>query len=261
MRVPRRLRPLLRTIVPNRFRTLRGQRWRRRVEEATDKLWDVSGGQVLDGPFRGMRYVRSGYSQLGPKLLGTYEMELTPALERLLQGRVRWLVNVGAGEGYFACGFLRTNSDLRAVAFEASAEARSLLRDLAEATGVSERLEIRGLCDRKGLREVLANRKGERIWVFMDIEGGERRLLDPESVPGLVDSTVVVETHEFAEPGETEELLARFARSHRIRRIPARERTPDELPKVEGMSTSELLLSAFERSAEDQEWLWMRPLP
>lgn len=29
--------------------------------------------------------------------------------------------------------------------------------------------------------------------------------------------------------------------------------------KVPGFSRRELLLAAFERSAEDQEWLWMEP--
>jgi hypothetical protein len=30
----------------------------------------------MGGPFAGMRYIRTEYSQLGPKILGTYEREL-----------------------------------------------------------------------------------------------------------------------------------------------------------------------------------------
>lgn len=71
---------------------------------------------------------------------------------------------------------------------------------------------------------------------------------------------VVVETHDFSEPGVTEELVARFTASNAITRIPAHERVAGDLPRVPGLSSSELELVAFERSAEDQEWLWMRPV-
>lgn len=260
MRVPKRLRPALRVLVPDFIRTIRGNLLRKAVAEATDRLWSLSGGRVLTGPFAGMSYVRTaGYSQLGPKILGTYERELWVALRPVLEGRTGHVVNVGAAEGYFACGFPFLQPSVRVTAFEASPESRELLRTLAERTGVLERLEILGRCDAARLESAIRARPGRPTLVLMDIEGAERHVLDPSLAPALGGVTIVVETHEFAEPGVTELLVDRFSPTHRVVRIPAEERVAAELPQVSGLSRRDLELVAFERDLDDQDWLWMRP--
>lgn len=260
MRIPRRLRPALRTITPGKIRRWRGDRWRRDHAAATEKLWRLSQGWVLFGPFAGMRYLRTHYSMLGPKLLGTYEREIAPALDEVLGGGFQHVVNVGAGEGYFACGLLFRIPSLQVTAFETSEAARTQLLSLARRNGVADRLVVRGSCDRAELQAALEVSSQRRQWLLMDIEGGERRLLDPDRVPALRGATVVVETHEHLEAGVLSQLLRRFRPTHRTIRIPAVERSVSDLPEVKGMTGKELELAAFERSAEAQEWLWMPPL-
>ena len=62
-------------------------------------------GLVHAGPFAGMRYVdRSVGSCFIPKLLGTYERELAPKIERICRRQPGLVVDVGAAEGYYAVG-------------------------------------------------------------------------------------------------------------------------------------------------------------
>src|SRR5579863_8220696 len=62
-----------------------------------------SGTVIMAGPFKGMRYIdRSINSALFPKLLGTYESEIAPFLDKLKCIRPHTLINIGAGEGYYA---------------------------------------------------------------------------------------------------------------------------------------------------------------
>jgi len=255
--IPKVLRPFFRKVVPGRVRRFRARRWRRDLEAATARLWELSGGRVLSGPFQGMRYLSSPYSQLGPKLLGTYEHELHHLIPTLVSTPSGHIVNVGAGEGYYACGLLRLMPKLRLTAFEQSERGRTLMEALAGLNGVRDRLTILGHCDREGLARVLD--AVPRSPVLMDVEGAEDELLDPPRVPGLRHTPVLVETHDFDIPGVTGRLLDRFRPSHRCRRIPAVDPARAPLPKVPGFSRRELLLAAFERSAEDQEWLWMEP--
>ncbi|MEX2467291.1 MAG: hypothetical protein WD995_10295 [Gemmatimonadota bacterium] len=251
------MRPFLRRVVPDRLRTYRGDRWRDRVDAATARAWRVTRGRVQHGPFATMRYTRTGFSQLGPKLLGTYEQELHPVIVRLISEGPKRVVNVGAAEGYYAVGLLMRTSGLRITGFERSAEGRALMREFARLNGVIDRLDIRGTCTPDTLDQSLGTE--ERPRVLMDVEGEEHELLDPRSVPGLGRAEILVEMHEFAQPGVTAEIMERFGPTHVVSRIAARERTAATVPTVPGMSHSDVVLAAFERSAEDQEWLWLVP--
>jgi len=258
MRVPMRIRPVLRRVVPDWLRTVRGDLWRRRVELATARAWVATGGRVHTGPFRGVRYLETAYSQLGPKLLGTYEQELHRILRSWIERRPARLVNVGSGEGYYAVGFLSRLPTLEVVAFDLSPQARDLMRELASLNDVHARLEVRGSCTPETLAHALES-DGD-VPILMDVEGAERALLDPSSVPGLRKLEILVELHEFVEPGVTEELTTRFEGTHHVTRVPARERTGRTVPRIPGMSRRDVVLAAFERSAEGQEWLHLRPL-
>ena len=113
-----------------------------------------------------------------------------------------------------------------------------------------------GMCRLPDLQQML--RMGSSR-ILIDVEGAERHLLDPSQVPELANASILVEMHEFEEPGETAEIVERFQGTHLITRIPSKERSPKDLPQVAGMTSRERLLAAFERSAEDQEWFWMVP--
>ncbi len=86
--------------------------------------------RVYSGPFTGMRYgptaVGSAYI---PKLLGTYERELAPLIEQACSQSPRWIVDIGAAEGYYAVGLAMRNKSAQVIAFEDEERGRvSLLR-------------------------------------------------------------------------------------------------------------------------------------
>ncbi|MDZ7779593.1 MAG: hypothetical protein U5R14_06590 [Gemmatimonadota bacterium] len=259
MRIPKRIRPVLRRVVPDSLRTYRGDLWRRRLVAATDRLWRETGGVVQGGPFAGMTYTRTEYSQLGPKLLGTYEQETREFVRRVIAADPPCVINVGAAEGYYAVGLLTRTRRMRVSAFERNEEGRTLMRELAELNGVADRLEIHGDCTPGALSTCLAEWPASPL--LIDIEGGERHLLDPVAVPELAKCEILVEMHEFLAPGVTAQILERFEPTHSVRRIPAEERTARAIPAVAGLSASDRVRVAFERSAEDQEWLWLAPHP
>jgi hypothetical protein len=61
--------------------------------------------RIQSGPFKGMHFTtRSVSAGWSPKLLGCYEEEVQPLLERVLNRGYRQIVNIGAAEGYYAVG-------------------------------------------------------------------------------------------------------------------------------------------------------------
>lgn len=188
----------------------------------------VFGWRVIAGPFRGLRYVPGSVGSVLPaKLLGSYELELRPLIARLVAIRPDRIVNVGAGEGYYAVGLARRLGDCQVVAFEAEAHGRELMRQIVDLNGVAARVKICGACRSTDLQSALAG--SARPVVVMDVEGAEMELLDPTHAPALRQSTVLVEIHDFAGP-VADAVQRRYSGSHRLTEIATRPRTWRDLP-------------------------------
>lgn len=216
--------------------------------------------RVHTGPFKGMQYVhravRVQSSAYCPKLLGTYEQELHPLMEALrAQSPYQHVINIGAGEGYYAVGLALHLPHSRLTAFEADLDSRTILNRMAQVNGVASRITIREFCTPALLREELGN-PGKKL-IVCDVEGGEQELLDPASLCALTDSDILVELHDFIIPGISEVIRQRFTRTHRITDIPAQPRQLADWP------TSLSLPNAYRRTALSEyrpggmRWFWM----
>jgi len=183
---------------------------------------------VTRGPFTGLVFPRAaiGAAPLAPKLIGAYELELHEALEERIAAQPSIVVNVGSGEGFYAVGFARRLAQTWVVAFDADPAARRLSRLCARANGVEARLEQRGSATREALEELAL---GPDALLFVDCEGCEEVLLDPERLPQLRTTPVIVELHEHLVPGVGERLTARFRGSHELTTICAADRTTFDL--------------------------------
>src|SRR5438876_11547620 len=75
------------------------------LEQLTDRWIAAFGCGVSNGSFRGMAYVPEAVgSSLLPKLIGSYEQEITPAIEEMVAKRPPRIIDIGAAEGYYAVG-------------------------------------------------------------------------------------------------------------------------------------------------------------
>lgn len=225
---------------------------------AKRKLHRVARGQVLAGPFAGMRYAdESAGSAFEPKLLGTYELELRPVIERLCAADFKLIVNVGAGEGYYAVGMATRCEGARVVAFESDEHARALIRQMAEMNGVEDRIRVEGLCEPEALARILP--ADSLCLLIMDVEGGELSLLNPETLPPLKDCHILVELHDFIRPDTSAEIEARFNQSHTIEKIRQRGRALNDLPFRDPLLDRWVVRYTDEQRPVRMEWFYMRP--
>src|SRR5687768_18470931 len=88
-----------------------------RTAYANQMIYSLCDKTVQSGPFKGMKLNSSRESKY--YLLGTYEKELHAALAVLLQQNWSRIINIGAGDGYYAVGIARANTTARVYAFEA----------------------------------------------------------------------------------------------------------------------------------------------
>ena len=227
-------------------------RWRTSL--IRDKLLEAYDGVVLGGPFAGlagMHQVREGCHI--PKLLGCYERELHPIVERITASSYDAVVNVGSAEGYYAIGLARRMPFARIYAHDTNADAQAACQALATRNEVADRVIVGGLFSPADFARFAA----ERTLVVCDIEGAEAELLDPAAAPSLLGMDMLVECHDCLRPGMSGLISTRFIQSHRIERV-EQQMLPFDLPK-EFRTVAELdrLLSIWEWRAGPTPWLFL----
>ena len=220
---------------------------------------------VSQGSFQGMNYIpRAYYSEILPKLVGTYERELIPAIEMICRAGCDLIVDVGAAEGFYAVGMALRNPAASIVAFELSSSGRYFLRRLVTRNGVSGRITVHGECTVETLRSSLG--EARRPAVICDCEGAEDILLCPDQVEPLRRSLILVETHDGLATaggileGITDRLHERFAPTHDIEVIVSRPRSRDDLPPDWSPALADDdAMEAMNEGRPWAQWLFLRP--
>jgi len=246
--------PVYRHVYLTTRRKIRQLRDARRA--ATPLIYNQTGGVVASGPFRGLQYIESwDGSYFSQKLLGTYEKELHDTIEEICLGDYQKVIDIGAAEGYYACGLVHRMPAIRMVAFEADTRYHAALREIASRNSLSERIEIFGRCEADSLASALDPR--DMCLVICDAEGAEFDLLDPSIVPRLFEVDLLVEVHEDVRPGVIATLTNRFAATHTILPVGHKDRTEADLPPAITLKPDLALQAMDECRGTSADWLWM----
>jgi len=219
------------------------------------------GTDVRRGPFIGMHYPRRrGDIVHVAKLLGAYECELHPAVERLIARRPTRVLNVGSGDGYYAVGLARRLPEAMIDAVDPDPLAQracTATARLNKVTGIRQvvRLDAAGLEAELRRPDFRTGTGHPRALVVVDCEGFEDELLDPALAPSLLAADLLVETHDFARIGVTRRLKARFGATHRVEEVAVAPREPSLYPELASFSpiVAAGLLDEFRH--QPQSWL------
>ncbi|HEY3875836.1 MAG TPA: hypothetical protein VGM92_10185, partial [Candidatus Kapabacteria bacterium] len=170
----------------------------------------------------------SGFT-LGPKLLGTYEKEVYGVVQQIFQKQYDTIVNLGAGDGFYAVGLGRYFPNSHLICFEAIDWKHEQIESLAQLNECGGRVAIHGLCGNDDLAEALAG--SGRTLVVCDVEGAELALLDPAMTSRLAEVDMLVEMHDIIQPGISKAIHNRFEATHDIKVMSTAPRTLEDWPK------------------------------
>jgi len=231
----------------------------------TERVGRSCAFRVSSGPFEGLRYFSSGRIPLvdlhpTPKLLGSFEQELHPWLEQLVQEDFPLVINIGSAEGYYAVGLALRIPTTYVIAFDPLPEASEACARLSRLNGVSGRVTVEGECRQSVLRSI--DLRGALI--ICDCEGCEVRLLNLQKIPALATCTLIVELHDALLPGSKESLLARFRDSHTVLFAQSTHRDPAEYTQLRNLTPDEATIALDEDRVLNgehvsQEWVLMTP--
>lgn len=245
----------LRRLLPGPYQALQEQWTNYQIRRVNELIRKRHGLRVQQGPFAGMAYVdEATCSTLAPKLIGSYEAELQPAFTEILTANYSTIIDIGCAEGYYAVGLAMKMPRATVYAFDIDAQARTLCKEMAQLNFVADRVFIEEACTHTRLRELI----DERTLVVCDCEGCEFELLQPEIVPELKKTDLLVELHDFIDPRIKSALVSRFEQTHDISIIGTTERLATDYQALSGFSAQSQVFALAELRGADMEWAFMR---
>jgi hypothetical protein len=219
----------------------------------THKLVQHYGPRVLSGPFQGLEFSSGTFDRhLAPKLLGSFERELSPVWEKVLRRSYAAILNIGCAEGYYAVGLSLYFSEAPIHAFDTDSWARKMVHQMAETNRVNN-IRVHGACDVRWLSENLS----PHSFILSDCEGCEDVLLRPDLVRNMRYCDLLVELHELQAPGVTERLRRRFGSTHSSMLIAQQNRSFPDVIDLPFLSEAEQHLALNEFRPERQRWLFL----
>ena len=175
------------------------------------------GFEVLNGPFKGMKYPSIDITELTlvPKISGSYEKQLEPVVNNIINAPFNNILDVGCAEGYYAVGFAKSMPQTTVHAYDINEKDLAFCKKMAALNSVSN-MTFNNFCSPQTL---INFNYGEKSLVFCDCEGYELDLFTNEAVKALSNTEVLVEFHDFVNPVISETLIERFKGTHDIQVI------------------------------------------
>ncbi|MCA3416170.1 MAG: hypothetical protein INF84_16355 [Roseomonas sp.] len=223
-------------------------------------------GMVSHGPLKGFRLNENqiwGQGDLGPKLLGLYEQEV---LERIVARRKKWecIINLGAGDGYYGVGLVKSGLSERSICFEQSDEGQAAIKRAGENNGVADRVTILGRAEADFLnRPELQGIDFSRTLIIVDIEGGEFSLLADELLNRLKDAELIVELHGrfiSKDPNLETNFLERLEKYFHCDVFTMGSRDLSAISEVANLADSDRWLLCSEGRPFLMRWAYCRPI-
>jgi hypothetical protein len=211
------------------------------------------GSIVRHGPFQGLSYLPERASV--PVLAGTYEAELHGVVADWIAHPPRVAIDVGCSDGYYAVGLARELPDTTVYAFDIDPGARERCRALAELNGVSERVVIESECTPGRLMDFC----DDDVCLLVDCEGCELGLLRPDAAPVLRGWRLLVELHDFVNPGISAAIVDRFGPTHDVRLIDELPRERLEVAELAGLPPGRRTRALDERRPDSMRWADLIP--
>jgi hypothetical protein len=234
----------------------------RPLNELNGRLYQRFNGKVQTGPMRGMKFENhfawEDNGNICPKLLGSYEFELHDTINKAVERRPDTIINAGCAEGYYAVGLSRLCRSAKVYANDIKNECLEQCAKNAALNGIFDMVLMYG---KMGARDLMHG-SGHKLY-FIDIEGYELSMLDPEECPDLLHSDIIVECHDFLLCDENEpptsfvsdELRQRFATSHDIDLIEPRIARINDFPFLRDLPIGLQLLAVIEKRPLPTVWL------
>ena len=217
---------------------------------------------ISHGPFKGMilsDQVWWGKYDLVSKYLGQYEEHVLLKLKSLSSDYSHF-VDIGAGDGYYSVGVLKSKMYSTSTAFEISKKGREVIKINAKLNNIEKNLEIKEEANELEISKEI-EKHGPSV-ILCDIEGSEFDLFDEKIFQKLNKSTVIIELHDSFLKNFSEKRKRMISLAEKYFEISFLERTSPNINKFNELSEwndDDRMLAFSEGRPVRMEWVVLIP--
>ena len=218
--------------------------------------------KIVDGPFKGCIHPGEAHgSSLCPKLIGTYEKEISQDLLDLAVGK-DCFIDIGCAEGYYTTGIGSVTDIPLILGIDINEKALEQARKASALNGISSKTQFSS-----DLLDAARLVKGKSL-VMIDVEGSEVDVIDElfSSLSSAQSALVelIVETDFYPDgSSNAEEIVRALGRRNFVVTKVIKQSIADRFSSLsESLSASylDLFIYGLEGRPIDQRWLIAKPL-
>ncbi|MFA7059652.1 MAG: class I SAM-dependent methyltransferase [Pedobacter sp.] len=212
--------------------------------------------KVKSGPFKNMLYPEftAHGSYIFPKLLGSYEQELHPVIEKICKNDYSEILDIGCAEGYYAVGLALKLPKAKVYAFDIDEKALGSCKRMATSNGVYERIVFEPYCDSNTLKKFIFKRKG---LIVCDCEGYETELFVDNVVDNLTNCDLLIELHDCLIAGITDKILSTFSDTHVATLIFVERRNLNNYSELKTVNKFAREYALYEGRPSSMQWVYL----
>ena len=201
----------------------------------------------------------TGTQDLGSKLLGIYEQDILEFLNKT-KGCYKFLVDIGAADGYYVVGSVFAGIVERSYGFEINEKSKYIMIENAKINNVLDSVYVDSEANLTKINNILSN-EGQNPGIFIiDIEGEEFNLLTDNFLKACRNSTLIVEIHKDRDLNNRYEDILKYASDFfEINYFYNRTKTIPDIPLINKINDNFRWLICSEGRFEQMEWLILTP--
>ncbi|WKV50495.1 FkbM family methyltransferase [Dickeya fangzhongdai] len=172
-----------------------------RRQRVSLELFQRLQGKVAFGPFKNLLLTQDtwwGKSDLGSMLLGLYEKEILDFICHTESNQFDTFIDIGAADGYYACGMLLSKKVRHAICFEQNKHGQEVIAENWRRNGAIGELQIFGEANSNNL-SLIKHVDFHKALMLIDIEGAEFDVLNEAFIEKIQGATIIIEIHNWIE--------------------------------------------------------------
>jgi hypothetical protein len=197
-----------------------------------------------------------GKGDIASKIYGFYENKIQQKLKDI---KKPILIDIGAADGFFAVGSLKSKICHFCYAFEETRKSRENLYTTAEINGVKNNLSIMGAVTKDNFFSLLPTKIDfSKATILCDIEGGEFNFFTDEILKKLKNSNIIVEIHKNKNNLEID-LLKRIKKYFNVSVIIDNEKSFENILELHSLNDIDRNLILCEGRSYIGKWWHLSP--
>tara|TARA_B100001142_G_scaffold323806_1_gene374457 strand:+ start:603 stop:1445 length:843 start_codon:yes stop_codon:yes gene_type:complete len=226
--------------------------------------------KIISGHYKGVKIeINKNWNttDAASKYLGLYELEVQKTIINLQKNnkfKKKYLINLGAGEGYHPISLVRKKFFKNAILYEMDENGQYLIKKNSRSNKIINRIKIFGEATIDFLNNPhFKNLKLADCFFLLDIEADEFKLLNKKNILKLRKSNLLIEVHPmYLKNGKRQNkiiLINRLKKFFKIEVLTTKNRDLSTYKFLDNLSDLEKWILASEGRPEKMEWLVCLP--